>query len=189
MRVNVGDKVRVDASMGYLSNVMGVTGEVIQIYEFLVPMAVVKFENGVTAKVEVSNLRKVEAQENAEPKSEIPEGAKQITKADFEAALKRVTSPDHVLGDNSRDPMGGLMRSITTMIVGKKVTDKIFENQNAVVMTEDEFISALWEACNPNSVAEAVEKKMSVRKCITVAMTAIISFEEIVEILFGGSND
>lgn len=168
----------------------GKTGKVVKIHEYA-DLAIVSFDdNGDLGKVSLSALVEVQPQESriVDVKIEIPEGAKKISRVDFEAALKRVTSPDRVLGDNSRDPMGGFMRSITTMIVGKKVTDKIFEDQDVVVMTEDEFISALWGACDPVTVSDDVDKKLSSRKCITVAMTAIISFEEIVESFFGAEN-
>ena len=84
--------------------------------------------------------------------------------------------------------MSDFLRSITTMIVGKKVAEKIFEDRDVIVMTEDELISALWSACDPVSVSENIDKKMSPRKCITIAMTAMISFEEIVGTLFGADN-
>lgn len=168
----------------------GKTGKVLSVYPN-VDIAVVSFhDNGDVGKVSLSALVEIQAQESkiVDVKIEIPEGAKKISRADFDAALKRVTSPDHVLGDNSRDPMGGFMRSITTMIVAKNVGDEIFKDQDVVIMMEDEFISALWSACNPISVAENVQKKVSARKCMTITMTALIGFEEVVAILFGAEN-
>lgn len=194
MSIKENDRVRVIKAEGELSPLIGASGTVKRIYELgtgdiaavqIIPDETIARE--IFVKLPVENLEKVGPQENRE--TEIPEGAKQIFKADFEAALKRVTSPDHAFGDKSRDPMAGFLASITTMIVGKEVTEKIFEDQDVIVMTEDELISALWSACNPVSVYESVDKKMSPRKCITVAMTAMISFEEIVGIIFGGSND
>lgn len=163
----------------------GKTGKVVNVYPTL-DVAIVSFDdNGDVGKILLSALVEVRPQENRETKSEIPEGAKKISRADFEEALKRVTSPDHVFGNKSRNSTGDFMRCITTMLVGKEVTEKIFKDQDVVVMTENEFISAIWSACDPVSVSENVNKKMSSRKCITVAMTAIISFEEIVAIIFG----
>lgn len=190
MSIKVNDKVRVDTSMGYLSNVMGLTGTVIQVYDFLVPMAIVKFENGITAKVEVSNLIKVEAQENQEAKlvtPEIPEGAKRITKSDFEAALMAVANP--VGGMSERNPMAVFVGSMTAMIVGKNVAAKIFKDQDSVVMTEDQFTAALWDGCNPENVSESVGEKIPVSKCMRVSITAIISLENIVGVLFSDNSD
>lgn len=138
MRINVGDKVRVDASMGYLHSVMGETGEVVQVYDFLVPMAVVKFENGVTAKVEVSNLRKVEAQENAEPKSEIPEGAKRITKDEFMDAISQVTKPDKIVKKVGADK--GMLVGIAALVSGIKLAEKLFKDTEVIVITKDQLI-------------------------------------------------
>lgn len=165
----------------------GRKGKVVKIHDFA-GIAVVSFDdNGDLGKVETAHLVEVQPQESrvVDVKIESPEGAKKISRADFEAELKRVTDPTHALGGNSRDPMSGFLRSITTMIIAKKVTEKIFEDLDVVVMTEDEFISALWSACDPVSVSENIDKKMSPRKCITIAMTAMISFEEIVGTLFG----
>lgn len=168
----------------------GKTGKVVNVYP-QVGTAVVSFDdNGDLGKVLLAALVEVPPQEGriVDVKIEIPEGAKKISRADFEAELKRVTSPDHVVGGKSRDPMSDFLRNITTMIVGKKVIEKIFEDQDVIVMTEDGLISALWSACDPVSISENIDKKMSPRKCITIAMTAMISFDEIVGILFGAEN-
>lgn len=165
----------------------GKVGKVVSTFATINTATVSLDDNGEIVKVSLSDLIEILPQETkiVSVDIEIPEGAKKISRADFEEALKEVTSPDHVLGGKSRDPMGALMKTIATMVVAKRVTNEIFGDQDFIVMTEDEFISAIWSACNPNSVAAAVEKKMSTRKCITVAMMAISSFEEIVAIIFG----
>lgn len=184
MRINVGDKVRVDTSMGYLSNVMGETGEVVQVYDFLVPMAVVKFENGITAKVEISNLRKVEAQENVEPKSEIPEGAKKISRADFDNAVDHIVAPEKILFSGG-NPMATIAKVGSVMALRDSVRNEIFKGNDNVVMTEDEFIAILWNACNPGVVSKLINSVKPGRKLNKIAVGAFISFEEVVEILFG----
>lgn len=168
----------------------GRVGKVVNTYPEI-DFAVVSFEdNGDVGKVSLSSIVEVQPQADriVDVKIEIPEGAKKISRADFEAELKRVTSPTHGLNDNSRDAMSNFLRSITTMLIGKKVTEKIFEDQDVIVVTEDGLISAIWSVCDPVSVCEMVDGKMSPRKCITVAMTAMIGFEEIVGILFGAEN-
>lgn len=190
MSIKVNDKVRVDRSMGYLTSVMGVIGTVAQVYDFLVPMAIVKFENGITAKVEVSNLRKVEPQENQEPKPvtpEIPEGAKQITKDDFEAALMEVTNP---LGDMDKGhSLSALVDAMMGMIVGKEVAAKIFKDQDFVIMTEDQFTGALWDGCNPEIVHKSAGKNLTVFQSMKISVAAVIALKNIVGVLFSDGSE
>lgn len=179
MRINVGDKVRVDASMGYLHNVMGETGEVVHVYDFLVPMAVVKFENGVTAKVEVSNLRKVE------PKAEIPESAKQITKAEFMAALQKITSPEAIFSGKSVDPIHALTEGLSAILFGHKAARIIFEDKDVAILTEDDLVGALWDACDPAVMSEETNRKHSAFDGLLMSVSAVIVLRDLVTILFG----
>lgn len=150
--------------------------------------AVVSFDdNGDVGKVSLSALVEIRPQET-EPKTEIPEGAKKISRADFDAAVEKITSPEKMM-DFASNPMVGLTKILTAKIVGDFVRDKIFKDQDVVVMTEDEVILALWDACNPIAVNEMTTGgKTSNRKAVKVAITALISLEEIVDILFGAEN-
>lgn len=190
MSIKVNDKVRVASSEGYLSRVMGLIGTVTQMYDFLVPVAIVKFENGITAKVEVSNLIKVEAQENQAAKSEtpeIPEGAKRITKGEFKAALMEVTNP---LGNmDEGNSLSGLVGAMTGMIVGEDIAAKIFKDRDSVVMTEDQFTVALWDGCNPETIHKSAGKKLTVSQCMKISVAAVIGLEKIGNVLFSDGSD
>lgn len=192
MSIKENDRVKVIKAEGELSPLIGATGTVKRIYELsagdiaavqIIPDETIARE--IFVKLPVENLEKVGPQENRE--TEIPEGAKRITKADFEAALAEITSPEkmHESGSNL---LGTFTRIMTAKIIGDSVRDKIFEDQDVVIMTEEEFISTLWKACDPVTTSESVKKGLSARKCVHVAITAMIGLEEIVGIIFGGSN-
>ena len=148
-------------------------------------MAVVKFENGVTAKVEVSNLRKVEAQENAEPKAEIPEGAKRITKVEFMAALQKITSPEAIFSGKSVDPIHALTDGLSAILFGHKAASIIFEDKDVAILTEDDLVGALWDACDPAVMSEETGRKQSAFDCLLTSVTAVIVLRDLVTILFG----
>lgn len=187
--IHENDLVKIVNPEGNLADLAEEIGKVERVYATLdCPIAVVTFEDGyyaraITVKVPLDNLEKVEIA------PEIPEGAKQISRAEFKAALEKVTHPDNIFSERSGGGMSALVRGMTIMIVGNKVENAIFKDQDGVVMTEDEFISELWTACNPVTLSEGIDKGMSANRCFTVAIGAIIGLEEIVEILFGGSDD
>lgn len=164
----------------------GRTGKVVKIHDFA-GIAVVSFDdNGDLGKVEIAHLVEIQPQESriVDVKIEIPEGAKKISRADFEAALAEITSPEKMLKSDS-NPMGTIVQLMTAKIIGDSVRDKLFKDLDVVVMTEEEFISALWTACDPVTISESVKKGLLARSCIHVAITAMIGLEEIVGILFG----
>jgi hypothetical protein len=192
MSIKENDRVRVIKAEGELSPLVGAIGEVVRIYELgagdiaavrIIPDEPIARE--IIVKLPVENLEKVTAQTQ---ETEIPEGAKQISKADFEAALAEITSPEKMLSRNS-NPMVGLTRIMAAHVVGDAMKNELFKDQDVIVVTEGEFIVALWNACNPVSVNGMIDNKMSVRKIVDVSLTAILTLQEIVPILFGGSDD
>ena len=159
-----------------------------------IDVAMVAFDDGdetTFRKIPLSDIVEVppHADRIVDVEVVIPEGAKKISRADFEAALKRVASPARVFDNDSPNFMSNFLASVTTMLIGTRVTNVLFKDLGVVVMTEDEFISALWGACDPVFLADSVDNKMSSRKCITMAMTAFISFKKIIESFFGAKND
>ena len=183
--MNIRENATIKVHSGYYA---GMTGKVDRIYPSL-NMAIVSFDDvDVVGKVSLSSLEVVKPQETAaEPKSEIPEGAKRISKGDFEETLAVVTDTRRLL--EGSDPMFSLSRILTAKIVGESVRDQIFKDQDAVVMTEDDFIVALWNVCNPVAVAEKIQNKMSISKTAKISVVAFSTLMELTEILYGGEND
>lgn len=165
----------------------GRVGKVCNVYPEI-DLAVVSFEdNGDIGKVSLSYLVEVQpqAEQIVDVKIEIPEGAKKISRADFDAALAEITDPDKMF-KSGHDALGVIIRGLIAKVVGDSVREKIFEDQEVVVITAETFTVALWDACNPVAVNKATTGgKTSDRKALKVAITAIITLEEMVDILFG----
>lgn len=163
----------------------GREGKVIETHDFA-GIALVSFDdNGGLGKVEIAQLVEIQPQESriVDVKIEIPEGAKKISRADFEDALQRVFLSQRNNG-NFSDFIGGM----TAVLVGSNVATKIFEGQDVVVMTKDEFVVALWDGCNPKCVSDQIRGRQSVARSMDVSVAAILSLREIPDILFGADN-
>lgn len=188
MSIKVNDKVRiVDNECFSLYN--GAVGEVLQVYDVNPPVAyVVLDDNRAGFKIPVSSLVKIEPREVVEDNKslEIPTGAKQITKVDFGKALSEITSPERLLKSNGGT--ADFTKLITAKIIGDKIKDIIFKDSDAVIMTEEEFILALWNACNPVLTNKIVADKMRVRDCVSVSVAGVIGLRDIIDILFGESE-
>ena len=141
MNIKVNDLVKVVANR-YYPGTVGSIGKVIRIHDFASPVAIVEFSK-CTAKIPVEHLEKVEV------KSEIPEGAKQITREDFAAALNAITNPEAVISEESDDRFRDLLEGLAALAFGLKLSRTLFKDSDEVILTEDDFVSALWDACNP----------------------------------------
>lgn len=187
MSINVNDEVKVVSNNGGDSAMtIGYTGKVIRLYDLITPIAIVKFNNGITAKIPVNDLIKVETQVNQENK--IPEGAKRITKAEFIEAVHDLTSPGGSFGRVATevDPLFGLLGGMSAMITGMKIADRIFKDQEVVTITEDQFTEAIWDNCSPAKLAES--SNMSVRECMKVSLLSINALDDLIEIFFGDGS-
>lgn len=188
MKINVNDKVLIASADALFVPYNGKVAVVKRIYpDVIPPIAFVEIEEDPTVaattglKVPLADLVAIPDK----PKTEIPEGAREISKVDFEEALKSVTDPAAAFADTRLEPMGSLVKIMTAKIVGDNAKNEIFRDSDSVVMTEDQFVVTLWNACDPVTVAEQTGKKMSARKCMDVALTAFVSLRDIVSILFG----
>lgn len=156
----------------------GKVGTVKSVYNSL-GVAIVTFDEGI-AKVPLSCLVK-----EKEPESEIPEGAKRITKAEFMAALQKITSPEAIFSGKSVDPIHALTDGLSAIIFGHKVASIIFEDKDVAVLTEDDLVGALWDACDPAVMSEEVNRKQSAFNCLLMSVSAVIVLRDLVTILFG----
>lgn len=164
----------------------GRKGKVVKMHDFA-GIALVSFDdNGGLGKVEIAQLVEIQPQESriVDVKIEIPEGAKKISRADFDAALAEITSPRKML-DGNFNPMVSFTKVLTARIIGDTLREEIFKDQDVVVMTKDEFVVALWDGCNPKCVSDQIRGRQSVARSMDVSVAAILSLREIPDILFG----
>lgn len=163
---------------------VGETGKVVRIYDDL-GIALVALGTDSLGKVFLYDMVEIRPQET-EPKTEIPEGAKKISRADFDNAL--IESNQYMMDRTSRNLMSGVIGTLTGTIVGADIADKIFKDQDVVVMTEDQLIAELWAGCSPEAVNESVGGQMGIGKAMDVSIAAIMNLRKIPGILFGGEN-
>ena len=188
MKIYESDKVKIVAELGFVSQFRGETGEVDRIYPD-VGVAVVKMDAGEVLKVKIDDLVKVTVEPPKPAEPEIPEGAKKILKADVKAFVVSLVDPSKLIFSEGGSGIHDLIHMLTVRVVGDKVVEKIFKDQDAVVMTEEEFISALWDACSPVAVAEIIDKKMTPRRYREVALSSYMELSEAVSIIFGESEN
>ena len=186
MRINETDTVMIIAEVGFLSTFRGQKGVVSRVYPVSRDegVAVVSMDSGETLKVRFDDLVKITVPESkpAEPvEPEIPEGAKKIFKADFMRFIGGIVG--------KADDIREIVRSIAIGMAGSKICEKIFSDQDAVVMTEEEFISALWGASNPVFVSETVGGKMTARKTWSISLAAFSELRDFIPIVFGESEN
>jgi hypothetical protein len=177
MNIKVNDEVVIVSNDFPFARFVGNVGTVVRMYEEVIPpTAIVKFSEFETVKVPVMYLEKVAPQEKSS--DEIPEGAKRITRGDFARAVTEVTCPKFT------GKMSDLIGTMSATIVGMDITQKLFNDRDEVVMTEDQLVATLWDGCAPENVCETVNREMSFTQCMGVSLASIVTLRDIVEILF-----
>lgn len=196
MNIKINDKVMIVNAEGVLERFNGKVGRVDRIYYEVTPpvaMVVFEYEPGIAfnemVKVSVDNLAKVEPQENQEVESDIPEGAREISKDDFDAALKTVTDPkNHPAGIIESNPMASLMGSMVGVIVGKTIESDIFGDQDVITITEEELLATIWDGCNPVKMEKILNGKKPAKECAYMSLSAMMTLQNIPGVLFGESE-
>lgn len=182
--MTIREKTRVRVIAGFYE---GKTGKINRTYPES-GVAIVSFdENGDVGKVNLSDLIEIEAQPE-EKAPEIPEGAKQISRVDFDKAVDDLVSPERIIfsGGNAHATVAKLGAILASRRI---VGDKIFNGATSVVMTEDEFVSALWIACDPRNMISGDKSCLSAHRMTKLAVATVIGLEEVVEILFGSPEN
>lgn len=182
--IKANDRVKVVVGTRYYDILGNQIGQVLRTYDFADGVAIVEFPEGMTVKIAIDDLVKIEVkpQETEEAKVEIPEGVKRITEEEFRKAVIEVTS-DFAANN------GGFMRGATGVIMGANISSKLFKSQDSVVMTKDELIVTLWDGCNPVNVSESTGGEMPLDKSLSVSISGIISLRKIADILFDDESE
>ena len=187
MKINVNDKVLISSNDEVIGAYNGEVATVKRIYPDVVPpIAYVEIEADLVArtlglKVPIADLVLIPDKS----KNEIPDGAREITKEDFDAAVENVTDPDSFFSESNLSPMSRMVKAVSVKIVAGYIAEEIFKDRDVITMTEDAFVAALWDGCNPTVISGIVGNRMSAFKCSDVALTSFIGLNEIVPILFG----
>lgn len=172
--MTINENTRVKVISGYYR---GRTGKVTRFYNWA-DFAFVTFDDtGDVGKVVFSDL--------VEIPEEIPEDAKEITRSKYNEALLSATQTSddgkYLIAIPETDG------SLTGYFVGMTVGDYIFKDKDVVVMTEEEFISTLWEGCNPILQNEKINNQMKPVSVMDVSITGLLTMRKLARCLFGDS--
>lgn len=161
----------------------GKTGKVERIYNDL-EIAIVSFDDtGDVAKVRLASMVEILVEEKQEPKIEfMPEGAKKISRSEFHNAIIEAAQPDEISFED-------LLRNLSALIIGNKIIDSIFKDEDFVIITADELIEEIWSMCDPKRVSESIDRKLSISQSIVISMTAVSILLTIVPMIFDGSEN
>lgn len=170
--MNVRENDRVQAVGGIHD---GKVGTVKSVYD-LIDMAIVDFDNDTVAKVPLSYLVKIKSQENQGDNSEIPEGAKYITKTEFMEAISEVTKPDKLVETAGADK--ATIVGLGVLMSGIKLTEKLFKDADIILITKNQLDHEI--------AASAMDEDP---KFMVVALVNSIILRGIVNILFSGDSD
>lgn len=181
MSINTNDKVKV---VNPLLDFYGETGTVINTYNVTPDnVAIVRLDCGITTKIRIDSLDKIEAQVEQDP--EIPEGARRITEGDFRSAVFEVTAPGAVPGGmNKENPMSSIVGAMVGNIVGMRIAENLFKDFDVVTLNEDQLATVIWNGCAPENVSHCVNDDMSIVQSMSVSLAAIVTLKNLVGYFF-----
>lgn len=192
--MNIGDKVKV-ASGNYSEAIKGKIGVIDRIHNFTFgDVAIVKLDDNVSAKVYTVDLIKIdeaqEAHKEQEYETEIPEGARVISEEDFLGAVFEVTKPEnHSGGMDEKNPMSNIIGGMVGVVVGAKIAKKVFKDQEAVTLTEDQLVKIIWDGCSPENMQGVIDNNMTVDVCMVTSLAAIMTLKNLGNILFPNGSE
>lgn len=161
------------------------------------PVIFVEFEDGNIEKVAVDRLaleprKDVSSDaETPEKKTESQNGAKRITKTEFINAVSRVTSPEGMLGDKSTDvdPMSLFLKGMAVHIVGLKICDKLFGDNDVIEITRGQLKKAIIENTTPGAISESVNGQMSIESVFPISLLSVLVLKKLIFDFFGEADN
>lgn len=156
----------------------GKTGKVVKVHDYA-DIAVVSFDdNGDLGKVSLSALVEVQPQTDqiVDVKIEIPEGAKKISRAEFMDAITQVTKPDKIVERLGAEK--GILASLSALIMGMKLLDRMFGENDIIVITKDQLF---------HEIAAAVADEDP--QFMLVAFACSLILRDIADIIFTDGSD
>lgn len=155
-------------------------------------LSIVKFDNGDVEKVRFDNMcidpeTKAQDEKAPEPvKNESREGVKVITKTQFTDILMSITTPEGMLGDkvNEVDPMSLMLKSMAVIVVGRNISNELFQDKEEIEITRDQLREVIKENCKPSALVKSVDGKMSLIDVMPIALLSGAVLSEIIFILF-----
>lgn len=177
---------------------LGRVGKITNIHELKNgDIAIVEFADGLE-KIPLENLVKVKREPVEEPKDEkteekaeteeIPEGARKISKNEMTAALVKITSPDY-LESNLKLSGTSVFFGLTAVMVGHRIIDELYENEDTVVITREDLMKILKDGLGLKKLSEDVGGRMDAARLAPVGITCAIVLKRLIPELFGETEN
>lgn len=168
-------------------------GVINTVYEDI-EIAIVKFDDGNVEKVHFSYLGiepDTKVQENQAFKTESQEGAKIISKDRFIEAVQYVTSPEGMLGDKvgEIDPMSVMIKGMAVMLVGMRISEKLFQDKEEIEITKDQLSDVIEENTCPTEISKSIDGKMSVSQVLPISLLSALVLMKLINIFFDDSEN
>lgn len=168
--------------------------------------AIVKFDDGQTCKVPFSQIvvciepncqemPESDIQETPEVKTEVQEGAKVITRDQFDEALGYLTSPEGMLDGIPKDKadevdsLSLMLKGMTIMIVGSEIAEKLYQDKEEIEITKDQLREVITDGTNLEAIAKSINNEMSVTKVLPIALLSMLVLLKLVKIFFDDSEN
>lgn len=189
--INIDDAVMVVSNESYLESLNGRIGRVLRVYDFNKAAAVVKFENGETAKITLDALVKVSPQKTEEVKSDISESGITITKKDWLETVDKVLLDnfDPVAEKNGKDSFLSSVRAMSAHFVAIQISKDLFNDEGKITVADKrEFTSCVWLGCEPHNL-QKYTPQMEITKLVSVAMSAYELLLPVIDYIFDESEN
>ena len=194
-KIAVNDEVMFISENG--SAELGRVGKITNIHELKNgDIAIVEFADGLE-KIPLENLVKVKREPVEEPKdekteekteTEIPEGARKISKNEMTAALVKITSPDY-LKSNLKVSGTSVFFGLTAVMVGHRIIDELYGDKDTVVITREDLMRILKDGLTLKKLSEDVGGRMDAACLTPVGITCAIVLKRLIPELFGESEN
>ena len=177
----IGDTVKLIGTPRGLEDMLGSIGEVLSVslYDF-VPgggVALVQFGT-VEFKLNFEYLERV-------VKETLPEGAKRVTRDEFNEIVKDVTySAFETVGVGNDAVYISLLSVATTA----RLAQELFAEADSVILSQNQLYSMIWSACDTIIIGREFGLKIPVGDPVSLAIDSVIAILPIVERLFGTSD-
>ena len=105
-------------------------------------------------------------------------GGKVITRDAYRDALMSLTKDEEKSGS-----IGAFLSAMTAVMVGKEIEERLFGEEDSIVITEDELVLQVFDSCRPDTLLKTKQPR-SVSEMLHISISALIGLETFIIKLF-----
>ena len=105
-------------------------------------------------------------------------GGKVITRDAYRDALMSLPKDKEKSGS-----VGAFLSAMTAVMTGKEIEERLFGEEDSIVVTEDEFALQIYDSCRPDTLLKT-KQPASMLEMLHVSITALIGLETFITKLF-----